>query len=60
MKVGDLVVVKMRFDGPKQGIILRPWGHALGNAAWVVALRDHWTANTIASECDMEVISETI
>ena len=59
MKVGDLVVVNMRFDGPKKGIVLRPWGHALGNAAWVVALRDHRTANTIASECDIKVISES-
>ena len=58
MKVGDLVVVNMRFNGFKRGIILRPWGHALGNDAWVVALRDHSTANTIASECDIEVISE--
>ena len=58
MKVGDLVAVNMRLDGPKRGIILKPWGHGLGNTAWIVALCDHRTANTIASECDMEVISE--
>tara|TARA_A100001015_G_scaffold210523_1_gene235911 strand:+ start:817 stop:999 length:183 start_codon:yes stop_codon:yes gene_type:complete len=59
MKVGDLVVVNMRFNGFKRGIILRPWGHALGNAAWVVALHDHVKPNTIASECDIEVINES-
>jgi hypothetical protein len=57
MQVGDLVIVDMEFHGPKKGIILKPWGHALGNAAWVVALVDHWTANTIASESDIRVIN---
>ena len=59
MCVGDLVIVDMGFNGFKRGIILKPWGHALGNAAWVVALHDHVKPSTIASECDIEVISES-
>ena len=57
MKIGDLVIVDMKFHGPKKGIILKPWGHALGNAAWTVALHSHTTATTIASESDIKVIN---
>ena len=57
MKVGDLVRVDTKHAGGNIGVIVKPWGHALGNAAWVVALRDHTCARTIASECDMEVIN---
>ncbi len=59
MQVGDLVRVNNKHAGGKIGVIIKPWGHALGNAAWVVALRDHTCARTIASECDMEVINES-
>ena len=59
MKPGDLVRVETKHAGGKVGVIVKPWGHALGNAAWVVALRDHTRARTIASECDMEVINES-
>ena len=57
MQVGDLVRVDTKHAGGKVGVIVKPWGHALGNAAWVVALRDHTCARTIASECDLEVIN---
>ena len=59
MKVGDLVRVDTKHAGGKIGVIIKPWGHALGNAAWVVALRDHTRARTIASECAMEIINES-
>ena len=59
MQVGDLVKVDTKHAEGKIGVIVKPWGHALGNAAWVVALRDHKFARTIASECDMEVINES-
>ena len=59
MRVGDLVRVDTKHAGGKIGVIVKPWGHALGNAAWVVALRDHKFARTIASECDMEIINES-
>jgi hypothetical protein len=52
------VRVDTKHAGGSIGVIVKPWGHALGNAAWVVALRDHTCARTIASECDMEVINE--
>jgi hypothetical protein len=58
VKVGDLVRVDTKHAGGKVGVIVKPWGQALGNAAWVVALRDHTHARTIASECDMEVVSD--
>ena len=57
MQVGDLVRVDTKHAGGKIGVIVKPWGHALGNAAWVVALRDHTFDRTIASECDMEIIN---
>ena len=57
MKVGDLVRVETKHAGGKVGVIVKPWGHALGNAAWVVALREHTCARTIANESDMEVIN---
>ena len=59
MRVGDLVRVDTKHAWGKIGVIVKPLGHALGNAAWVVALRDHTCARTIASECDMEVINES-
>ena len=59
MKIGDLVRVDTKHAGGKIGVIVKPWGHALGNAAWVIALRDHKFARTIASECDMEIINES-
>jgi len=59
MQVGDLVRVDTKHAGGKIGVIVKPWGHALGNAAWVIALRDHKFARTIASECDMEIINES-
>ena len=59
MRVGDLVRVDTKHAGGKIGVIVKPWGHALGNAAWVVALRDHTHKRTIASECDMEIINES-
>ena len=59
MQVGDLVRVDTKHAGGSIGVIIKPWGHALGNAAWVVALRDHTCARTIASECDMVVINES-
>ena len=59
MRVGDLVRVGTKHAGGKVGVIVKPWGHALGNDAWVVALRDHTHARTIASDCNMEVINES-
>ena len=59
MKIGDLVRVDTKHAGGKIGVIVKPWGPALGNAAWVIALRDHKFARTIASECDMEIINES-
>ena len=59
MQVGDLVRVDTKHAGGKIGVIVKPWGHALGTAAWVIALRDHKFARTIASECDMEIINES-
>ena len=57
MKIGDLVRVDTKHADGKVGVIVKPWGSALGNAAWIVALRDHTHARTIASECDIEVLN---
>jgi hypothetical protein len=59
VNVGDLVKVNSMHGDGRIGVIIKPWGHALGNAAWVVAFRDHKRQRTIASECDMEVINES-
>ena len=59
MNAGDLVRVETKYAGRKVGVLVKPWGLATGNAAWVVALRDHTCARTIASECDMVVINES-
>ena len=58
MKVGDLVMVETKHGGGKMGTIMRPWGAALGNKAWVVWIPDHTCKRTIASECDLKLVTQ--
>jgi hypothetical protein len=57
VEIGDLVRVETKHASAKVGVVVKSWGRHLGNNAWLVALRDHTCARTIASECDMEVIN---
>ena len=58
MKVGDLVIVETKHGGSKMGTLMKRWGEKLGNKAWVVWIPDHTTPRTIASDCDLKLVTQ--
>ena len=57
MKVGDLVKVETKHEGKKLAVVVEPHFSKMGREWLVKRLDSH--RMTIASPCDLEVVSES-
>ena len=57
MKVGDLVKIKTKHEGKKLAVVVAPYFSTTCGGEWLVKRTDTYRM-TIASPCDLEVVSE--
>ena len=57
MKVGDLVLVKTKYEGKKPALVISQHFHSVG-VEWMVKRLDG-DHMTLCQSCDLEVISES-